>query len=66
MNFYIFIHACKQQDQEIKCSLVLRIQHCHCSSGLGHYCDTGSISGSLAWELPHAKGTAKKKKKNKR
>ena len=36
----------------------LRIQHCHCNSS-GHY--YGTVE-SLAWELPHVKGAAIKKK----
>ena len=34
----------------------LRIQHCHCC-GLGYWCGVGL---SLAQELPHAVGMAKK------
>ena len=35
---------------------VLSIQHCHCG-GSGHYCG----EDTLAQELPHAMGVAKKK-----
>ena len=38
----------------------VRIQHCHCHC-LTHYCGEGS-NPSLAWELPHALGAAKKNK----
>ena len=40
----------------------LKIRHCYCR-GSGYNCGVGWI---LAWEIPHATGMARKKKKHKK